>query len=156
MSKPHSSLSPTSNILLLLAWAAVAAVFLFVVEPHAPIILAGVGASLGAIAGVMQHFSFAQARKSFSAASTFLEVRSAFKATTWGTRYIRFLYFSKFVLIALAFVLDRKPILAVVFGYIAAYFSLMFVRELVTLRDTFAPHRLLTNLSNNEPDVTSK
>ena len=153
MSKPHSSLSPTTNILLIFAWAAVAAVFLFVIEPHAPVMLAVVGAVLGAIAGVMQHLSFTQATKGFSAASTLLEVRSAFKATTWGTRYIRFLYFSKFVLIALAFVLVRQPLFAVIFGYIVGYFSLMFVREVVTLRDTFFLHRLSTNAPNSEPNV---
>ena len=153
MSKPHASLSPTTNILLLFAWAAVAAIFLFVIQPHAPILLGVVGAVLGAIGGVMQHLSFTQATKGFSAATTLLEVRSAFKATTWGTRYIRFLYFSKFVLIALAFVLVRQPVLAVIFGYIAGYFSLMFVREVITLRDTFSLHRISTNAPNSEPNV---
>ena len=153
MSKPHSSLSPTTNVLLIFAWAAVAAVFLFVVEPHAPVIIAVVGAVLGAVGGVMQHLSFTQATKGFSAASTLPEVRSAFKATTWGTRYIRFLYFSKFVLIALAFVLVRQPLFAVIFGYIAGYFSLMFVREVVTLRDTFLLHRLSTHAPNSEPNA---
>ncbi len=90
----------------------------------------------------MQHLSFTQATKGFSAATTLLDVRSAFKATAWGTRYIRFLYFSKFVLIALAFVIVRQPVLAVIFAYMAGYFSLMFVREVVTLRDAFALHRL--------------
>ena len=153
MSKPHSSLSPTTNVLLIFAWAAVAAIFLFVVEPRSPVMLALVGAVLGAIGGVMQHLSFAQATKGFSAATSLLEVRSALKATTWGTRYIRFLYFSKFVLIALSFVLVRQPFLAVIFGYLAGYFSLMFVREVVTLRDTFFLHRLSTNAPNSEPNV---
>ena len=154
MSKPHSSLSPTTNVLLIFVWAAVAAVFLFVADPHAPIIIAVVGAVLGVVGGAMQHLSFMQAGKGFSAASTLLEVRSAFKATTWGTRYIRFLYFSKVVLIILSFVLVRQPLMAVVYGYFAGYFSLMFVREIVTLRDIFFLHRLSTNASNGEPDAT--
>jgi hypothetical protein len=145
MSKPHSSLSPSINILLIFAWAAGAAVFLFVVEPHAPILLAVVGAGFGATGGIMQHLSFTQATKGFSAASSLLEVRSAFKATIWGTRYVRFLYFSKFVLMVLAVVLVRQPIFGVIMGYIAGYFSLMFVREVVTLRDTFFLYRLSTN-----------
>jgi len=142
MSKPHSSLSPITNILLIIIWAAMVASLLFVVEPHAPVMLAAVGGVLGAIGGVMQHLSITQATKGFSAASTLLEVRSALKTTTWGARYIRFLYFSKFVLIVLAFVLVGQPSLGVIFDYLAGYFSLMFVREIVTLRDTFLLHRL--------------
>ena len=153
MPKPHSSLSPTTNILLIFAWAAVAAAFLFVVQPHAPIALAVVGAVLGAVGGIMQHLSITQASNGFSAAATLLEVRSALKATPWGSRYIRFLYFSKFVLIALAFVLIRQPLYGVIFGYLAGYFSLMFVREVITLRDTFFLHRLSTNAPSSEPNA---
>jgi len=149
MAKPHSSLSPTTNILLTFAWAAVAALFLFVIEPHSPIILA----VIGAVGGVMQHLSFKEATKGFSAASSLMEVRRAFKATQWGSRYIRFLYFSKFVLIALSFLHIRQPLLSVIFGYLAGYFTLMFVREIVTLRDTFFLQRLSANAPNSEPNV---
>jgi len=100
----------------------------------------------------MQHLSFAQATNNFSAASSFLDVRRAFKATTWGERYIRFLYFSKFALIALAFVIIRQPLLRVVLGYLAGYFSLMFVREIVTLRDAFFLHRLSRNQAHRVED----
>lgn len=148
MSKPHSSLSPTTNIVLVFAWAAGAAVFLFVVQPQAPTPLAVTGIILGVISGVMQHLSIMQAIQGFSSAASFLEVRSALKATSWGTRYIRFLYFSKFILLVLCFLLVREPLLAVIYGYLAGYFSLMFAREIVTLRDTFLLHRL----SDNAPD----
>ena len=137
MPKSHSTLSPITNILLIFAWAAVAALFFFVVEPHAPTILGVAGAVLGAVGGVMQHLSFREASNGFSAASTLLEVRSAFKATVWGTSYIRFLYISKLVLIALAAGLVRHPLLAIVFAYCGGYFTLMFMREVITLRDTF-------------------
>jgi protein-S-isoprenylcysteine O-methyltransferase Ste14 len=153
MSKPHSSLSPTTNILLIFAWAAAACAFLFFIEPRCPVILAVVGAILGAIGGIMQHLSLTQATDGFSAAASLLEVRSALKATPWGTRYIRFLYFSKFVLIGLAFLLVRQPLLGIFFGYLAGYFSLMFVREVVTLRDAFFLHRLSSNPLRNEPNV---
>jgi len=145
MAKLHSSLSPTTNILFLIVWAAVAALFLFVVEPHAPILLAVMGAVLGVIGGVMQHWSFAQAAQGFSAASTWLEVRRALKATPWGARYIRFLFFSNCVLMAFAFGLVRQPLSGVLCAYLAGYFSFMFAREIVTLRDTFLLHRLASN-----------
>jgi hypothetical protein len=144
MSKPHASLSPRTNALLIFAWAAAAAAFFFVLEPHAPLWLAPVGAALGAIGGVMQHLSLRQASAGFTGASSLLEVRAALKATAWGSRYIRFLYFCKILLAVLAFALVRQPLLAVVFAYLAAYFSLMFVREMVTFRDTIFLHRLST------------
>lgn len=150
MSKPHSSLSPTANILLIVAWAAAAAAFLFVAEPHSPVMLAIAGAIFGAVGGTMQHLSITQASNGFLATSTLLEVRRALKATSWGSRYIRFLYFSKAALIALAFALIRQPIFGVIIGYFAGYFSLMFVREVVTLRDTYFLHRLSTNSPSRE------
>src|SRR5437870_12666039 len=116
MAKTHASLSPTTNILLTIAWGAVAAILLFVIEPHVPLTIGLVGALLGAAGGVMQHLSFAQATSGFSAASTLLDVRRALKATTWGSRYISWLYFSKVVLAVLAFFLIRQPLLGIVFG----------------------------------------
>jgi hypothetical protein len=118
MSKPHASLSITTNLLLIPAWAAVAALFLFVVQPHAPLSIALAGAVLGILGGIMQHLSFVQASAGFTAATTLMEVRRAFTATTWGRRYIRFLYASKFILVALAFLLIRQPLLAIIFAYI--------------------------------------
>jgi hypothetical protein len=149
MPKPHTSLSPRTNILLIFVWAAVAAAFFFVLEPRTPIMLGVIGAFLGAVGGAMQHLSLREASASFTSTSSLLEVRSALKATPWGSRYIRFLWSCKLLLLVLAFVLIREPLFAVLFGYLAAYVSLMFVREIVTLRDTFFLHRL----SSNAPDV---
>lgn len=148
MSKPHTSLSVTTNLLLIPVWAAFAALFLFVVEPRAPLSIALAGVVLGVAGGIMQHLSFGQASAAFTAATTLIEVRKALTATTWGRRYIRFLYASNLLLITLAFLLIRQPLLAIIFGYIAGYFSLMFAREIVTLRDTFQ----LQRLSSNEPE----
>lgn len=148
MPKPHTSLSPRTNILLIFVWAVVAAAFFFVIEPHAPITLGVIGALLGAIGGIMQHLRLRDASGSFVTTSSLLEVRSALKGTTWGRRYIRFLWSCKLLLLILAFVLIRESLFAVLFGYLAAYSSLMFVREIVTLRDTFFLHRLSSNESN--------
>ena len=149
MPKPHASLSPRTNILLIFVWAGVAVAFFFVIEPHTPITLGIIGGSLGAIGGFMQHLSLRQASAGFTTASSLLEVRSALKSTTWVSRYIRFLYFTKLLLVIVAFVFIRQPLLGVLFGYLAAYFAMMFVREIVTVRDTFFLHRL----SRNAPDV---
>ena len=98
----------------------------------------------------MQHLSIRQASANFTTTSSLLEVRSALKATPWGSRYLLFLWSCKLVLAILAFVIIREPVLAILNGYLAAYVSLMFAREVVTLPDTFFLHRL----SSNAPDQT--
>jgi len=153
MPKPHYSLSPGTNIVFIVASAGAASILLFVMKPHAPISLAIAGAVPGILGGLMQHWSMRQAAGGFSAASSLLEIRSAFKATQWGRRYIRFLYFSKFALLVLAFLLVREPLIGVVIGYFAGFFSLMFAREVTTLRDVFFLQRLSTHGQNKEPDV---
>ena len=90
----------------------------------------------------MQHLSFKEATNKFTDACTLLDVRHAFKSTPWGSRYIRWLYLSKLILAVAAYILIRQPLLGIVLGYLAGYMSLMFVRELVTLRDTFYLQRL--------------
>ena len=153
MSKTHSTLSPITNILLIVAWGAAAIIFLVVIEPHIPIALAVAGAVLGAVGGVMQHLSFTQASAGFAAASSLMDVRRALTATTWGRRYIYWLYFSKIVLVALAFWLVRSPILSVVFGYLTGYAALMFVRDLITLRDTFVLSHLGMHDTSSDTDA---
>ena len=147
MAKPHASLSITTNLLLIPAWAAVAAFFVFVAQPQAPRSIAVVGLILGILCGIMQHLSLTQAAAHFTAATTLMDVRRAYTANPWGKRYIRFLYASKFILAAAAFLLIRQPLLGILLAYVAGYFSLMCAREIVTLRDTFLLHRLTTDAS---------
>ena len=154
MAKPHTTLSPTINLLLIAVWGAVALVLLFVIEPNVPLAIALVGAGLGAVGGIMQHLSFTQAASEFRSAASLLDVRRALKATTWGSCFIAWLYFSKAVLVILAFLLIHQPFLRVVLGYLAGYISLMFVRELVTLRDTFHLQRLSSQHVADSTPVT--
>ena len=154
MAKPHATLSPSTNLLLIVVWGAVAVILLFVVEPHVPLAIGLVGAGLGAVGGIMQHLSFTQAASEFGAAASLLDVRRALKATKWGSRFIVWLYFSKAVLAILAFLLIRQPFLSIVLGYLAGYMSLMFVRELVTLRDTFHLQRLSSQYVAGSTPVT--
>ncbi len=55
--KTHASLSPTINILLILMWASIVAMFLFAIEPRVPLALVIVGGACGAVAGLMQHIA---------------------------------------------------------------------------------------------------
>jgi hypothetical protein len=150
--KSHATLSPRTNVLLLFVWA-MGVVFAFlVVQPRLPIALGLVGRLLGAIAGTMQHLSIGQDPSRFVAASSLMGVRRALTSTAWGRKYIAWLYFCKVVLLLIAFLLIRGPLFRVVLGYLAAYFSLMLVRDAVTLRDTYVLHRL-GNPSTAPPEI---
>ena len=138
--KTHASLSPIVNILLILVWMFSAVFCLFVL--HAPLIVILVGCVFGALAGLMQHMSIAQGRDGFASASSLMAVRRALKATSWGSRYILWLYFCKVALMVIAYALIRRPLFYVAFGYLGGYSALMFARELVTLRDTIFLHGL--------------
>ncbi len=113
-----------------------------VVQPRLPVTIGLVGGLLGALAGTMQHLSISQAPSRFMAASSLIGVRRALTSTTWGRKYIVWLYFCKVVLLLIAFMLIREPLSRVVLGYLTAYFSLMLVRDAVTLRDTYVLHKL--------------
>jgi hypothetical protein len=115
---------------------------ILIVHLGSPRTVALVGGLSGAVAGVLQHLSIRQASDGFLTASSLIEVRRAFTSNPWGRKYIGWLYFSKVTLFLIAFVLIRGPLDRVVLGYLVAYFSLMLVRDSVTLRDTFALRRL--------------
>jgi hypothetical protein len=153
MAKSHSTLSPRTNMLFLFIWA-VGVVFAFlVVRPRLPVALGLAGGLLGAVAGTMQHLSISEDLSRFVAASSLMGVRRALTSTAWGRKYIAWLYFCKVVLLLIAFVLIREPLYRVVLGYLAAYFSLMLVRDAVTLKDTYILHRL-GNPSSVPPEIS--
>ncbi len=106
------------------------------------------------VAGVLQHLSIKQAPDGFTTASSLLGVRRAFTSTPWGQKYIAWLYFCKLALILIAFVLIRGPLYRIVLGYLVSCASLMFVREAVTLRDTFELHRLGTGAPGTHPEIS--
>ena len=137
VAKSHATLSPRTNLLLLCVWA-MGSVFAFViVEPRIPVTLGLVGGLMGALAGTLQHLSFSQDPSRFMAASSLMGVRRALSSTAWGRKYIAWLYFCQALLPLLAFLLIREPLYRVAVGWLAAYFSLMLVRDAVTLRDTY-------------------
>ncbi len=81
-------------------------------------------------------------------------VRRALTNTAWGRRYIAWLYFSKIALVLVAFLLLRSPLYRILLGYLTAYFSLMLVRDTVTLKDTFALYAL-RNSAPSSPEVSA-
>jgi hypothetical protein len=139
--------------MLIVVWATAVVSAFLIVQPRLPFTLALAGGLLGAVAGVMQHLSIMQAADGFIAASSLMGVRRAFTSTTWGRKYIAWLYFCKLTLVLIAFALIRHPLYRVVLGYLVAYLALMLVRDLVTLRDTFILHRLRTSASGT-PEVS--
>jgi hypothetical protein len=107
------------------------------IHPRLPFMLAIAGGLLGALVGIMQHLSISRDPKGFVAASSLMGVRRALTDTPWGRRYIAWLYFSKFALILLAVLLIKAPLFEIARGYVVAYFSLMLIRDIFTLKDTF-------------------
>jgi hypothetical protein len=140
--KSHASLSPRTNLLLVIIWAAAVVSLLLMIQPRLPFTMVLAGGLLGAVAGVLQHLSISQSPGGFITASSLMGVRRAFTSTPWGRKYIAWLYFCKLTIFVIAFVLIRGPLYRVIFGYLVAYASLMLVRDSVTLRDIFALHRL--------------
>jgi hypothetical protein len=126
------------NVLLICIWAIVVVSSFWIIQPRLAFTLAIAGGLLGALAGVMQHLSISHDPNEFLAASSLMGVRRALTSTSWGRKYIAWLYLSKVVLILIAFLLIRGPLYQVVRGYLAGYFSLMLVRDSITLKDTFA------------------
>jgi hypothetical protein len=132
-------------MLLIPVWALVAGLFVFLADAPASFALVLAGTVLGVAGGIIQHLGLVQASDALRAASSLLEVRRCFKSTRWGRRSIWFLYLSRLVLLALAFLIVRTALFNVLFSYLAGEYSLRFTRELVTLRDTFRLHRTVSN-----------
>ena len=147
--KTHTSLSPRTNVLLICVWATFVVAGFVIVQPHLPFTLTIAGGVCGALAGVIQHMSIAQDPHGFVAASSLMGVRRALTGTAWGRKYIAWLYFSKVALILVAFLLLRSSLYRVLLGYLTAYFSLMLVRDTITLKDTF----VLDALRNSAPST---
>ena len=150
MAKVHASLSPTTNMLLIGLWGFAALVLLATLQMQNALALAGAGGLLGAIGGTFQHLSLRDAMTDFAGASSLMDVRRAMSRTTWGRRYIVWLYTSKFILIVLAATLVEHAVTPIIIAYVGSYMCLMFVRELVTLRDLFALRQFAAGPLDNE------
>ncbi len=136
MTKLHSTLRPSTNIILTILWGAVCLILFFSSSPR-PVILLLSGIIIGAVCGVLQLLSFNEARESFLDASTMIEVRNKLKATTWGRRYIYFLWGGNVLLVIIALKLTPN-----LHSILVGYFALMFTRELITLKPSFELDKL--------------
>ena len=131
-SLPHATLRRGPNVVMILAWGGAAFVFSSLCDSQ-PMLLIGIAAALGAAGGWMQLLGFRQNHEAIAAAQSAREVRARPRETRWGKRHSYFLPFGGGLLVMLAFALSANPALA----FPAAYFSMMFTRELVTFRATW-------------------
>ena len=137
-------LSPIKHIALIIVWGVIVSLLLLVVHPHIPNVIVIVGGIFGLFCGLLQHLSYAEAPHKFVIRSPpleVLEVRQLFKSSVWGKRYIWLINWSGIFLIALASGLIRWPLLQVFWGCLLGFASLGFVRELITLQDSFRRRR---------------
>ena len=143
MSNAHSSLDFWSNVKILIIWGLFILVLVFI-NNFTGISLLIWGLLLGSIGGVMQYLGFLENRKSFHEAKTMKEVRNKLKNTKWGKAYLYYLWIANLTLVIIAFIIRNNPFIDVLIGY----FSLMFARELITLKPSY-------ELSNNDKEKKS-
>ena len=138
MTKPHISLRPSTNIILIIVWAALAIISISKFNPWPfPIIVAGT--IFGVLGGIMQLLSMNEGRVKFLNALTLLDIRALLKSSKWGKRYIYFLWSTSIGIFVLS-LSTKQPLWAL----FAGYFSMSFFRDLITLKSTYE----LTKLDN--------
>ncbi|MDD3814366.1 MAG: hypothetical protein PHZ02_06935 [Desulfocapsaceae bacterium] len=131
MTIPHTTLRPITNIILIFLWFILGAIcFKGSGEPYILLIL---GLGFGTFAGIMQLLAFKEAKSEFLHPNTMMEVREVLKKTSWGKKYIYFLWSANIILVAIALYLPKSSMYTILVGY----FSLMFIRELITLKATY-------------------
>jgi hypothetical protein len=86
----------------------------------------------------VQVLSFREGQRAFLAATTVLDARKELKKTKWGRRYLYFLWSGAILLVLVSGLTARNPVLA----FPAGYFSMMFAREVMTLKPTFELQRM--------------
>ncbi len=147
MAKIHSTLKTSTNVVMIFLWGALAGTFAYLSAPHSLFIIT-IGAILGAIGGTMQYYAFSELKERLLDASSMLEVRKKLKETKWGKIYIPFLWVGNLLLVAVVIVMHRGNMPLEI---MAGYFSLMFIREIITLKPTIELAELLKQ--NPEPKL---
>jgi hypothetical protein len=144
MKKVHSTLKPLTNIMMILLWGIFAGFAAVISKPYSyPVVFAGL--ILGLVGGIMQGLAFAESKEDFLNTPTMMDVRKKLNNTKWGKRYIPFLWIGNIFIVAIVLTLGKGNLIVEI---MAGYFSLMFVRELVTLKPMFE----LAELSKNNPE----
>ena len=145
MKKLHLTFKPMFNVMLIMAWGIATLVGYFAVNSH-PFLFIFVGAVLGLVGGFMQIQNFKEGVEFFLNAESLLEVRSQLKSTKWGKRYLYWLWGGNILLVVFVIKISADPIVS----FLVSYFSMMFFREVVTLKSVFELRKLLLGVANNE------
>ncbi len=129
----HTSLSPKTNIRLIILWAVImVATFVFASPP--PWFFLVLGGVLGAVTGFIQLRALRQASVRLLQAATMMDVRRALRSSRWGRLYLWGFWLSMALLFVLAFFLLRNR---AIIGLIGGYSAFALIRELLTLRGAF-------------------
>ena len=123
----HSSLKLQTNIIMIIAFAFVAAAASILTHPFPAVALAA-GVIFGLGAGLMQSQSLANAPDAFRSAKTAMAVREALKSTTSGKRAIQIQWILLPLLLVSAYWTGNP------FGPVAGFAMFMCVRDIVALK----------------------
>lgn len=128
----HASLTPKNNLRLIAVSASiVAAVAWF---GSVPASLFGIGALLGAVAGLLQLRALRQSQAEFLRAANALAVRRALASSLFGKIYLVLFWVSAVIFVTLSIVLLQQRF---AIGWLAAYCCFAVVRDSVALPATF-------------------
>ena len=137
MSNIHTTLKVSTNIIFIFLWGTIGLIILLYEYPHSIFVFI-IAAILGVLGGIMQNLSFNESKSSFLETRTMLEVRRKLKATKWGSRYLKFLWISNLFLLIFVLRYGYRPVLDISM----CYFTMMFTREVVTLKSSVELRRL--------------
>jgi len=129
MGDRHLTLDARFNAALIVVWALAAGALLYLARPR-PLLLSGVGAAAGLVAGILQRKSVRLAPASFAEAKSAVEVRRAFKSNPPGRLSIGMVWITGIGLLAIALLQEGNALL----GFVAGYVSFMFAREIVAFQ----------------------
>jgi len=138
----HTSLTPRTNVLLLLLNGAVIGAS-FAISPSPLIIVLAPFALAGLLAGTLQSRAVATAPATFCAAESWAAVRKALLSSHHGRLSLGLLWCNGVAVLCLILFGGRLATMATV---LSAYASFMFFRELATFRSVLA-------LSSSEPKL---
>ena len=126
----HKSLRPQSSLLLISIWAAVIIAFLFGVRHPSKILVLGIGAVAGSVAGALQLRAMRESRERFLAAKNAEEVRAALMSSKSG----RFSTYSLYVVVGILVTMALIDPATVWAGVLAGYASYALLRDSIAVK----------------------
>jgi hypothetical protein len=148
----HKSLKPSTNVLLIVGFLAVVIVGMAIPAAPSRLLVAGIGAALGLVAGLLQLRAIEEKKDLLLAADSALAVRSAMTASMAGRFAIYAVWFAIVLLFAIAFLQSEGLPFRVLTGYAA--FALL--RDVVALKGCFDLQRAYqAKKANQSPEPTS-